>query len=79
MPSYASGSFFTFRFTEDRPLGLWGIRRQLAGGPWDLGSTRPPVPETDLTPAVLCPCSNGILYQYPDRTDVTPLISVNMG
>ncbi|XP_064445944.1 pleckstrin homology domain-containing family M member 2 isoform X3 [Mirounga angustirostris] len=23
--------------------------------------------------------SNGILYQYPDRTDVTPLISVNMG
>ncbi|XP_057553177.1 pleckstrin homology domain-containing family M member 2 isoform X2 [Hippopotamus amphibius kiboko] len=23
--------------------------------------------------------SNGILYQYPDRTDVTPLLSVNMG
>ncbi|XP_032087857.1 pleckstrin homology domain-containing family M member 2 isoform X4 [Thamnophis elegans] len=23
--------------------------------------------------------SNGILYQYPDRTDVTPLMSVNMG
>ncbi|KAL8198232.1 UNVERIFIED_CONTAM: Pleckstrin y domain-containing M member 2 [Gekko kuhli] len=22
---------------------------------------------------------NGILYQYPDRTDVTPLLSVNMG
>ncbi|KFR04031.1 Pleckstrin homology domain-containing family M member 2, partial [Opisthocomus hoazin] len=23
--------------------------------------------------------SNGILYQYPDRTDVTPLLSINMG
>ncbi|XP_026571674.1 pleckstrin homology domain-containing family M member 2 isoform X2 [Pseudonaja textilis] len=23
--------------------------------------------------------SNGILYQFPDRTDVTPLLSVNMG
>lgn len=23
--------------------------------------------------------SNGILYQYPDRTDVIPLLSVNMG
>ncbi|XP_070812359.1 pleckstrin homology domain-containing family M member 2 isoform X1 [Pituophis catenifer annectens] len=23
--------------------------------------------------------SNGILYQYPDRTDITPLLSVNMG
>ncbi|XP_077167728.1 pleckstrin homology domain-containing family M member 2 isoform X2 [Paroedura picta] len=23
--------------------------------------------------------SNGILYQYPDRTEVTPLLSVNMG
>lgn len=78
MPSCASGSFFTLRFTEDRPLGLWGFRPQLAGGPWDLGSSWPPVPGTGLTP-VLCPCSNGILYQYPDRTDVTPLLSVNMG
>lgn len=30
-------------------------------------------------PCHVCPCSNGILYQYPDRTDVIPLLSVNMG
>lgn len=30
-------------------------------------------------PCMLSPCSNGILYQYPDRTDVIPLLSVNMG
>lgn len=49
------------------------------GGLWDMGPTWPPVPRMGLTRAVLCPCSNGILYQYPDRTDVTPLLSVNMG
>lgn len=79
MPSCASGSFFTLPSIEDRPLGPWGLRPQLAGGPPDVGSTWPLVLGTGLTPAVLCSCSNGILYQYPDRTDVTPLLSVNMG
>lgn len=68
VPSCASGSFFTLRFSP-----------QLAGCLWELGSTWLSVPGTGLTPALLCPCSNGILYQYPDRTDVTPLLSVNMG
>ncbi|XP_063173813.1 pleckstrin homology domain-containing family M member 2 isoform X2 [Candoia aspera] len=41
-----------------------------------------PCPELGGPFPVLCLsslCSNGILYQYPDRTDVTPLLSVNMG
>lgn len=71
-----SGGLLSLRFyppppaTEGSPhlLGLWG-----SGLPW------PPGPGAGLTPAMLCPCSNGILYQYPDRTDVTPLLSVNMG
>lgn len=45
----------------------------LVGLPWNLGFWDRPHP---------CPVvthSNGILYQYPDRTDVTPLLSVNMG
>lgn len=42
-------------------------------------STWPPILRMGLTLAGLCPYSNGILYQYPDRTDVIPLLSVNMG
>lgn len=56
-----------------------GVQTPACGGVPGICSTWPPVPGTGLTPATLCPCSNGILYQYPDRTDVTPLLSVNMG
>lgn len=64
--------------TEDRPLAsgvqgpnLWGVP-----GIWAL-----PGPQFwgQASPLHVVPCSNGILYQYPDRTDVTPLLSVNMG
>lgn len=59
---------------------VWGSAPNLGRvGPWALGPPWSPVPGTGLTAAMLCPCSNGILYQYPDRTDVTPLLSVNMG
>lgn len=35
---------------------------------------------TPVTTSLIFPNgSNGILYQYPDRTDVTPLLSINMG
>lgn len=35
---------------------------------------------TPVTTSLVFPNgSNGILYQYPDRTDVTPLLSINMG
>lgn len=35
---------------------------------------------TPVTPSLIFQNgSNGILYQYPDRTDVTPLLSINMG
>jgi len=35
---------------------------------------------TAVTTSLIFPNgSNGILYQYPDRTDVTPLLSINMG
>lgn len=50
---------------------LWGVP-----GIWAL-----PGPQFwgQASPLHVVPCSNGILYQYPDRTDVTPLLSVNMG
>lgn len=48
------------------------------GSPRDLGSTWPQF-WGQASPLHVVPCSNGILYQYPDRTDVTPLLSVNMG
>ena len=72
---------FSLHLPFHRGQAPWplGLKAPVAGPPRDLGPTWPSVLGTGLTPAMLCPCSNGILYQYPDRTDVTPLLSVNMG
>lgn len=55
-----------------------GVQPQFVGSARHPGSAWPRFWDRPH-PCMLSPCSNGILYQYPDRTDVIPLLSVNMG